>query len=74
MFISLFVVRSDFFFFFSHESLSCYLGTHAAIQYGTGAVSGFFSYDNVKVGDVVVKDVVMLIFIPYFVSFRRIIC
>lgn len=32
-------------------------GTHAAIQYGTGAVSGFFSYDNVKVGDVVVKDV-----------------
>ncbi|KAI4295931.1 hypothetical protein L6164_035924 [Bauhinia variegata] len=31
-------------------------GTSAAIQYGTGAISGFFSYDNVKVGDIVVKN------------------
>ncbi|KAF7840608.1 aspartic proteinase-like [Senna tora] len=31
-------------------------GTSAAIQYGTGAISGFFSYDSVKVGDVVVID------------------
>ncbi|XP_023544281.1 aspartic proteinase-like [Cucurbita pepo subsp. pepo] len=31
-------------------------GTSAAIQYGTGAISGFFSYDNVQVGDVVVRD------------------
>ncbi|KAJ0018870.1 hypothetical protein Pint_09848 [Pistacia integerrima] len=31
-------------------------GKPAAIQYGTGAISGFFSYDHVKVGDLVVKD------------------
>ncbi|KAG8385764.1 hypothetical protein BUALT_Bualt03G0079200 [Buddleja alternifolia] len=31
-------------------------GKPAAIQYGTGAISGFFSEDNVKVGDLVVKD------------------
>uniref|UniRef100_A0A1S3B267 Uncharacterized protein n=1 Tax=Cucumis melo TaxID=3656 RepID=A0A1S3B267_CUCME len=31
-------------------------GTSASIRYGTGAVSGFFSYDNVKVGDLVVKN------------------
>ncbi|KAL5066323.1 hypothetical protein RYX36_028060 [Vicia faba] len=31
-------------------------GTAAAIHYGTGAISGFFSYDNVKVGDIVVKN------------------
>ncbi|CAN1243020.1 Aspartic proteinase A1 [Linum perenne] len=52
-------------------SLACYLhskykstrsstyeknGKSAAIQYGTGAISGFFSQDNVKVGDLVVKN------------------
>jgi phytepsin len=31
-------------------------GTSAAIQYGTGAISGFFSYDDVKVGNLVVKN------------------
>lgn len=31
-------------------------GKPAAIQYGTGAISGFFSQDNVKVGDLVVKN------------------
>ncbi|KAJ4826247.1 hypothetical protein Tsubulata_044547 [Turnera subulata] len=31
-------------------------GTSADIHYGTGAISGFFSNDNVKVGDLVVKD------------------
>ncbi|WOG89992.1 hypothetical protein DCAR_0209233 [Daucus carota subsp. sativus] len=30
-------------------------GTSAAIQYGSGAISGFFSQDNVKVGDLLVK-------------------
>ncbi|XP_057986458.1 aspartic proteinase isoform X2 [Hevea brasiliensis] len=31
-------------------------GKSAEIHYGSGAVSGFFSYDNVNVGDLVVKD------------------
>ncbi|GAB4826553.1 hypothetical protein Ancab_033447 [Ancistrocladus abbreviatus] len=31
-------------------------GKPAAIHYGTGAISGFFSEDNVQVGDLVVKD------------------
>ncbi|XP_071730018.1 cyprosin-like [Rutidosis leptorrhynchoides] len=30
-------------------------GTSAAIQYGTGAISGFFSQDSVTLGDLVVK-------------------
>ncbi|KAJ4831927.1 AP4A phosphorylase [Turnera subulata] len=31
-------------------------GTSAAIHYGTGSISGLFSNDNVKVGDLVVKN------------------
>ncbi|XP_061367247.1 aspartic proteinase-like [Gastrolobium bilobum] len=31
-------------------------GTHCKITYGSGAISGFFSQDNVKVGNVVVKN------------------
>ncbi|XP_022720635.1 aspartic proteinase-like [Durio zibethinus] len=31
-------------------------GKSASIHYGTGAISGFFSYDHVQVGDLVVKD------------------
>ncbi|XP_062161470.1 aspartic proteinase [Alnus glutinosa] len=31
-------------------------GTSASIQYGSGAISGFFSYDDVKVGNLVVKN------------------
>lgn len=31
-------------------------GKSADIHYGTGAISGFFSEDNVRVGDLVVKD------------------
>ncbi|KAK4282683.1 hypothetical protein QN277_014030 [Acacia crassicarpa] len=31
-------------------------GTSCKITYGSGSISGFFSQDNVKVGDVVVKD------------------
>nr|GFB94145.1 aspartic proteinase A1 [Tanacetum cinerariifolium] len=30
-------------------------GTSAAIQYGTGSISGFFSQDSVTLGDLVVK-------------------
>lgn len=40
----------------SHSSTYKRNGTSAAIQYGTGAISGFFSQDNVKVGDLVVKN------------------
>lgn len=39
-----------------------YTGEPAAIQYGTGSISGFFSYDSVTVGDLVVKDQVNLSF------------
>lgn len=52
----------------------CYLGTAAAIQYGTGAISGFFSYDSVKVGDIVVKNQVMLIICLSFVSIKVQLC
>ncbi|CAL0320919.1 unnamed protein product [Lupinus luteus] len=31
-------------------------GTSCKISYGSGAISGFFSQDNVKVGDVIVKN------------------
>lgn len=31
-------------------------GTSAAIQYGTGAIAGFFSKDSVKLGDLVVEE------------------
>ncbi|MCL7034435.1 hypothetical protein MKW94_018689 [Papaver nudicaule] len=31
-------------------------GKSAAIQYGTGAISGFFSEDSVQIGDLVVKN------------------
>lgn len=37
-------------------------GKSASIHYGTGAISGFFSEDHVKVGDLVVKDQVISVF------------
>lgn len=37
-----------------------HVGKSAEIQYGTGSISGFFSYDNVNVGDLLVKDQVTL--------------
>lgn len=35
-------------------------GKSAAIQYGTGAISGFFSQDSVQLGSLIVKDQVYL--------------
>lgn len=35
-------------------------GKSAEIHYGTGAISGFFSQDHIKVGDFVVKKQVSL--------------
>ncbi|GKV38773.1 hypothetical protein SLEP1_g46647 [Rubroshorea leprosula] len=40
----------------THSSTYTKNGKPAEIQYGTGAISGFFSQDNVQVGDLVVKD------------------
>ncbi|KAM7498321.1 hypothetical protein LguiA_022735 [Lonicera macranthoides] len=40
----------------SHSSTYQKNGKSAAIHYGTGSVSGFFSQDHVTVGDLVVKD------------------
>lgn len=40
----------------SHSSTYERNGTSAAISYGTGSISGYFSTDNVKVGDLVIKD------------------
>lgn len=52
--------------FFIHTRIClAVIGTSAAIQYGTGAISGFFSDDNVRVGDIVVKNQVMLIVNPF---------
>ncbi|KAG5252049.1 cyprosin [Salix suchowensis] len=36
-------------------------GTSAAIQYGTGSISGFFSQDSVEVGDLVVKNQMIIV-------------
>ncbi|KAI7725420.1 hypothetical protein M8C21_020242, partial [Ambrosia artemisiifolia] len=35
-------------------------GTPAAIQYGTGSISGYFSQDNVQLGDLVVIDQIFI--------------
>lgn len=35
-------------------------GKPASIQYGSGAISGFFSNDNIQVGDIVVKNQVIV--------------
>ncbi|KAL8209155.1 hypothetical protein R6Q57_008567 [Mikania cordata] len=40
----------------SHSSSYEKNGKSAAIQYGTGSISGFFSKDSVKLGDLVVKE------------------
>ncbi|GLT83574.1 hypothetical protein SLE2022_018540 [Rubroshorea leprosula] len=40
----------------THSSTYTKNGKPAEIHYGTGAISGFFSQDNVQVGDLVVKD------------------
>ena len=43
-----------------------YAGKPASIEYGSGAISGFFSNDNVKVGDIVVKN--QVIFRRFFIQ------
>ncbi|KAL8228261.1 hypothetical protein R6Q57_015845 [Mikania cordata] len=35
-------------------------GTAAAIQYGTGSISGYFSEDNLQVGDLVINDQIFI--------------
>ncbi|KAK9288492.1 hypothetical protein L1049_016951 [Liquidambar formosana] len=58
-----------------HYSIACYLhsrfrarlsktytkiGKHCVIHYGSGSISGVFSMDHVKVGDIVIKDQVFI--------------
>ncbi|KAE8810764.1 Phytepsin [Hordeum vulgare] len=51
-------------------SLLAYPGKLASIKYGTGSiVAGYFSEDNVKVGDLVVKDQTSSAFLETVVSF-----
>lgn len=45
-------------------------GKSCEINYGSGSISGFFSQDNVQVGDVVVEDQVRIMFLSFFLSFR----
>lgn len=40
----------------SHSSTYKKNGTSAAIQYGTGSISGFFSQDSIDLGGLIVKD------------------
>lgn len=35
-------------------------GKHASIDYGSGSISGYFSEDNIIVGDIVIEDQVNL--------------
>jgi len=49
-----------------HRSL--FAGKRASIRYGTGAISGYFSLDIVKIGDVVVKNQV---YSNHHVSYTR---
>jgi hypothetical protein len=56
----------SFFFFFETESVMMnFAGKSAEIQYGSGSISGFFSIDAVEVGNLVVKDQVMLCLATY---------
>lgn len=47
---------------YKHTKSTTYqkIGKSCAIHYGSGSVSGFLSQDNVKVGDIVVKDQVFM--------------
>ena len=41
--------------------LGKYAGTPCIIPYGQGSIYGFFSQDNVQVGDVIIKDQVSVL-------------
>jgi len=41
--------------------LGKYAGTPCTIPYGEGSIYGFFSQDNVQVGDVIIKDQVSVL-------------
>jgi hypothetical protein len=47
-----------------------YLGMHCKIPYGSGFISGFFSQDNVKVGDFLIKDQVGFVGLPKVSCFK----
>lgn len=47
-----------------------YLGIHCKIPYGSGSLSGFFSQDNVKVGDFLIKNQVGFVGLPKVSCFK----
>lgn len=49
------------------------LGKSCSIRYGSGSIYGYFSQDNVQVGDLVVKDQVgyFVLYYFYFVFFKN---
>lgn len=57
------------FLYFSLYSNNLFAGKSAEIHYGTGAISGFFSQDHVKLGDLIVTNQVVLIKILILVVF-----
>ncbi|XP_010241437.1 PREDICTED: cyprosin-like [Nelumbo nucifera] len=44
----------------THSSTYTKIGNSCSIHYGSGSISGFFSQDNVQIGDLIVKDQVFI--------------
>ncbi|KAG5028365.1 hypothetical protein JHK87_011879 [Glycine soja] len=42
-------------------NLGKYAGIHCKIPYGQGSIFGFFSQDNVHVGNIIIKDQVSIL-------------
>lgn len=47
-----------------------FLGKHCKIPYGSGSISGFFSQDDVRVGDLLVRNQVEFAALPKVSCFK----